>query len=73
MKQLFEAPLGSDGSVAMKIDGGMIKAEVGYKLEAVLHPLKAGVVDKLKAAIPGQIDDAIIDSLWDALIAAVAE
>jgi hypothetical protein len=73
MKQLFSYPIGSDGAAALVIADGKLKLEVGYSVAAILSPVKSAVIDKLKAAIPGTVDDAILDRLWDELVKALSE
>jgi len=73
MKSLLQGEIGSDGSYGLVLEGGELKVQVGYKVEAILAPLKSQVVDRLKAAIPGTVDDVILDKLWDALIKAIGD
>jgi hypothetical protein len=73
MKELLKGEIGQEGMYGLKIEDGMIKAEVGYKLEVLLAPLKDKVIDKIKTAIPGELDDMVLDRAWAALMEAVAE
>lgn len=71
MKSLvsFDKEIGGDGahaSGALGVDGDQLVAQVAvkYPLAKVIEPAtKAldGLLDKLKAAIPGSWDDALID------------
>lgn len=70
MKQLFKAPIGSDGLVEMDVlDDGNASIKASYKdpnsgiqvnVEIVGSPKPA--LEHLKQVIPGQIDDMLIDA-----------
>ena len=72
MKQIAKAGLG-DGQAVLDIDAGMLEVKIQYPVAKLLEPLKANVIDKLKAAIPGTWDDGILDSLWESIVKALSE
>lgn len=52
------------GQVLLSLDKSKVKLEAEYDLMAAAFPvLRDKVVAKIKAAIPGKIDDAILDRL----------
>lgn len=73
MKEIvkFEKELGADGAKAagsLVIQEGSIKAqvEVSYPLAKIVEPVTNALdkaIDKLKAAIPGEWDDALLDKV----------
>lgn len=73
MRELLKGALGDDGSYGVLLADGELQIKAGYKLEAILAPLKSKVIDKIKAAIPGDLDDQLLDKLWAELLKAIAE
>lgn len=73
MKDLVSGPLGSDGSYDLKVEDGQLKATIGYKVEALLAPVKAHFVDQLKKVIPGDWDDKLIDDAWAGAVKLLSE
>lgn len=74
MKELLNVGVGGDGGkLAVQVEGGMLKLELGYPVAKLLEPLKVKVLDKLKALIPGNWEDAILDKGWADLVASVSE
>lgn len=69
MKVLIEKEFGGDGGkVGAYIDAEALQVKVSYPLIKVIQPATNaldGLLDKLKAAIPGTWDDALIDKLKD--------
>lgn len=67
MKVLIEKDFGGDGGkVGAYIEDSNLKVSVSYPLEKVISPATSaldGLLDKLKATIPGTWDDALIDKL----------
>ena len=66
--ELSHVAIGSEGVLDLKLEGGAVVLAVGYKgadadasLSVALKPKM--FVEKLKALIPGQIDDMIFDVL----------
>lgn len=64
---------GDGGAYALKVEGGLLKAEVGYPVAKILDPIKKNFVDKLKALIPGSWDDALIDAAWAEAVKVLSE
>ena len=56
-KELFEKQLGAIASVSVGLKEGGLVAEIRVPVAALLDVAAA----KVKAAIPGQVDDVIID------------
>lgn len=69
MKVLIEKEFGGDGGkVGAYIEDEALQVKVSYPLIKVIQPATNaldGLLDKLKAAIPGTWDDALIDKLKD--------
>lgn len=70
-KEIASGQIGSDGSYKVEFKDGSLKAECGY-----MAGVKAGVsleipvdfvLDAIKNAIPGKVDDAVIEMLKGAL------
>jgi len=67
----FEKEIGNDGAKVqggLVISEGMLKAEVSvnYPLAQIVEPVTSlldKAIDKLKAAIPGEWDDALLDKV----------
>lgn len=72
MKELISHGIG-DGKVALVVDSGDLAIKLSIPLAKVMDPLKSKVLDKVKLAIPGQIDDMILDMVWAKLVEAVSE
>jgi len=71
-KELLEQKLGAEGTLEIKLEDGKLKLVVGYDGKGAgasvgLHLAPDYFLDKLAAAIPGGIDDAIINILKAAL------
>jgi len=71
-KDLHEMPLGSEGELQLEIKEGDLMLSVSHASKGVAASLSARMsseyfMDKLKEAIPGEIDDAIIDLIKAAL------
>lgn len=86
MKQIISLPLGSQAKASLSVDAGNLQlgvtgqfgdlsvdAKVGYPVIKVLDPIKKNFVDKLKALIPGEWDDALIDKAWNEAIALASD
>lgn len=68
-KVLVKEKLGGDGGqVALVVENGDLQLMVSYPVIKVLEPIKTKVVDKLKALIPGDKYDFVVDSGWEALL-----
>lgn len=72
-KELVKGAIGTDGSYKLVVADGELQATLGYKVAAVLAPVKKNFVDKLKALIPGTWDDALIDKAWDESVKYLSE
>lgn len=71
-KVLNEVSLGSEGGVKLSIEGGKLKLEVVYDSKGLDGSIGLMLdpdyfIDKLAEAIPGKIDDAILNILKAAL------
>ncbi len=74
MKKILEGAIGKDGGTyGLSIEDGNLVAKVGYPVSQVLEPLKKNFVDKLKAVIPGDWDDALIDKAWQEAVDYLSE
>lgn len=68
-KVLVKEKLGGDGGqVALVVENGELQLMVSYPVVKVLQPIKDKVVDKLKAIIPGDKYDFVVDKGWEALL-----
>lgn len=70
--EIVQGPIGEVGSYDVKFLGGKLIAKVDANLPmgsagVILEISAANVIDAIKAAIPGQIDDAILELLKKAL------
>jgi len=70
---IVNQPVGGEGDVKVVLEGGKLKLVVGYDGKGVDGSLSVALdpkyfVDKLKAAIPGQIDDMLFDALLAMLL-----
>ena len=73
-KVLLSGPIGDKGNFELKVSGGKLV------LSAMYHPVQGvaagssveldalGLKDLLKAKIPGQVDDLLLDALYAALV-----
>lgn len=70
-KELAAGPIGSDGHYKVEFKNGALRAEAGYdkgvKSALVIEIPADYVLDALKNAIPGQVDDAVIELIKGAL------
>lgn len=74
MKELLNVPVGGDGGkFSVQVEGGQLKLEIGYPVAKLLEPIKEKVLDKIKALIPGNWEDSILDKGWAELVASVSE
>jgi len=69
MKTIVEKEIGGDGAKAgLYLDDGKLKAEVSYPVakvvEAIVKPLDP-LKEKLKALIPGNWDDPLVESAFE--------
>lgn len=69
---LVKGALGSEANFDLKMEAGQLILTVSYKGSEASASLSAGVepglfLDKLKALIPGQVDDAVIEIIKMAL------
>ena len=74
MKEIGKVELGEIGLLGVKIEEGKLKLDLGLKIDkagvetTLAVSVDAGVVlDVIKNAIPGKVDDAIIDVMKAAL------
>lgn len=70
--ELVHGAIGAEASYDLKMEAGLLKLSVSYKGNeagaSASVSLEPGLfLDKLKALIPGQIDDAVIELLKSAL------
>lgn len=70
--ELIKKPLGTEGEVALVLSGGKLSLVAKYDSKGLDGEVKLSVdsdyfIDELKAKIPGQIDDAILEILKAAL------
>lgn len=67
MKTVFDKEIGGDGAkVSVTVDEQSLNVNVSYPTSKIIEPATkavGGLLDKLKAAIPGSWDDALIDKL----------
>lgn len=63
----------SDADYSVEVADGELKVSVGYPVAELLAPVKAQFFDKLKDAIPGSWDDAVLDKVWDELVSLLSE
>lgn len=74
MKEIFSTPVGGDGGkVGLAVDGGALELVVSYPVAKILAPAKALILDKIKAAIPVQVVDDLLDKAWDEAVALLSE
>jgi hypothetical protein len=71
-KLLKDLELGSDGDLKLEVKGGKLLLSVNYVTAGVGASLGVSVspdvfIDKLAAAIPGEIDDVVLGMLKAAL------
>lgn len=67
-KELLEKEIGKDGNLTIEFEGGKLKFIAGVESKGVDAGLYVDVdpdyfIDKLKEAIPGEIDDAVLEML----------
>lgn len=73
MKKLVDGKLGADGTYALAVEEGNLTAKVGYPVMKILEPIKKNFVDKIKALIPGDWDDKLIDEAWESAVNSLSE
>lgn len=66
MSDLTTGPIGPEASYAVKFEAGRLIAEVTYDGKVLDSSLRLSldsdaVIEAIKSAIPGQIDDVILD------------
>lgn len=72
MVDVDNGKIGSEGTYSIKFDKGKVKIEVKHthksgSFSVAVEEDSVYFLDKLKAAIPGKVDDAIIEALKLAL------
>ena len=72
MKELLKQGMG-DGALVISVDQGQLELKAQFPVAKILEPMKAQIFDKVKAAIPGTWDDALIDALYEAMVKALSE
>lgn len=70
MKELISQPIGGDGgAISLGTDEQFLVVQAKYPKAKLLADFKAKFVDKLKLAIPGTWDDAIIEKAYQDAVA----
>jgi len=72
-KEIVKGEIGSEGEYSLEIKDGKLRMTVGYDGKGVNTGVYLDLepdyfLDKLKEAIPGKIDDIIIDTLKAAFL-----
>lgn len=77
-KDIIEGPIGNVGNYDVEFKGGFLVAKVGIAAQPLADVVSIGgglevkigadaLIDAIKKAIPGQIDDAILEVVKSAL------
>jgi len=71
-KELYRGDMGPEGSFVVKLEGEMLKFEMNHDSKGAMVSSSAAIrmdyfLDKLAEAIPGAIDDVVIDIIKEAL------
>lgn len=77
MTDMLTQEIGKEGKLELKVEAGKVKMKVGVDTKGVDAAVEVAIdvpyfLEKLKAAIPGQVDDAIIGGLQAMLMGATA-